>query len=127
MSGEIKSHRDLRVWQQAYGLGLLVYRATESFPKGEQFGLTSQLRRSAVSVPSNIAEGYGRGHRNEYSRFLKIARGSLCELDTQLRYAADLGYLRPTTREKLTHEVGECSKMLAGLIRRIDRPPESSR
>ncbi len=119
MGDKIQSHRDLRVWQQTYELGLNVLRKTEAFPRAERYGLTDQLRRSAVSVPSNIAEGYGRGSRVDYSRFLKIARGSLFELDTQLLYARDLGYLKPQDYDMLFEHWTTCSKMLAGLIRQL--------
>ena len=99
MSGERKTasqhprHYDLDVWKDAMRLVREVYRITAVFPSTEQFGLTNQLRRAAVSVPSNIAEGAGRGGRAELVRFLVIARGSLAELDTQLWIARDLGYL----------------------------------
>ena len=99
MSGERRTasqhprHYDLDVWKDAMRLVREVYRITASFPVAEQFGLTNQLRRAAVSVPSNIAEGAGRGGRTELVRFLTIARGSLAELDTQLWITRDLGYL----------------------------------
>ncbi|MDX2132764.1 MAG: four helix bundle protein [Planctomycetota bacterium] len=116
----IRSHRDLRAWQFAYALGLRVVRATRTFPKHEMFALSLQLRRSSVSVPSNIAEGFGRGSRADYLRFLKIARGSLFEVDTQLRFALDLGYLKPAGHESLHTDWNEVSKVLAGLIKRIE-------
>lgn len=89
----IKSFRDLRVWQLGMELVVLVYGITDGFPKHELFGLTSQMRRSAVSVPSNIAEGHAREHRNEYLHHLSIAQASLAELETQLEIATRLGYL----------------------------------
>jgi four helix bundle protein len=103
MGGSVTSYKELRVWQEGLALSLLVYRLGAKFSKGEQFGLTSQVRRSAVSVPSNIAEGYGRGSRVEYLRFLKIARGSLFEL------------------EKVEASITVCNKLLAGLIRRLEQ------
>lgn len=118
--GTIKSHRDLRAWQFAYALGLRVVRASATFPKHEMFALALQLRRSAVSVPSNIAEGFGRGSRADNLRFLKIARGSLFEVDTQLHFALDLGYLKQAGYESLHADWNEVSKILAGLIRRIE-------
>jgi four helix bundle protein len=117
---EIRSYRDLRVYRKAYMLGLEVYKVTQSFPGAERFGLVSQLRRSAVSVPSNIAEGYGRGRPADYSRFLRIARGSLAELDTQLSFAADLGYMIREKYDELGSEIVDCSKMLNGLIKSVE-------
>ncbi|MFG0250125.1 MAG: four helix bundle protein [Phycisphaeraceae bacterium JB051] len=119
--GVVKRYEDLVAWQKAYQLVLQVYKVTRSFPKDEQFGLTSQVRRAAISIPSNIAEGWGRGSRKEYIRFLEIARGSIYELDTQLRLAKDLGYLQQQNWEvlNLAHEV---SKILNGLIISVRRP-----
>lgn len=120
MGGSIKSHRDLRVWQETYALALDVLRASDAFPRSQVYGLTSQVRRCAVSVPSNIAEGFGRGSRADYLRYLKIARGSLFELDTQLSLSKDMEYLKPTTYRGLSDRLTECSKMLAGLIKRLE-------
>lgn len=117
----IRSHRDLIAWQRAYELGLGVYAATTAFPDSERFGLTSQLRRCAVSIASNIAEGYGRGSTQDYLRFLRVARGSLCELDTQLQFASDLGFLKPDTGEHLVGQILTAEKLLAGLIRGVER------
>lgn len=117
---DIRSHRDLRAWQLAYALGLAVYRLTASFPRAEQFGLVSQLRRCVISVPSNIAEGFGRGSTQDYVRFLKIARGSLFEVDTQLQYSKDLGYISAEQYSTLQEEWNGVSKVLAGLIRSIE-------
>jgi len=88
-----KPHHRLAAWQEAMALVRAVYRITRDFPVEETYGLTAQLRRSAVSIPSNVAEGAGRGGRREFLRFLNIARGSLSELETQLLIAADLEYL----------------------------------
>ncbi len=88
----LRSYRDLLVWQKAVELALLVYRLSEGFPRREIYGLTSQVRRAAVSVPSNIAEGYGRSSRKEYVQFLSIAQGSLKEMETQTIIAQRLGY-----------------------------------
>lgn len=90
-------------------------------PPEERFGLTSQLRRSAVSVASNIAEGYGRGSRQDYLRFLRTARGSICELDTQLHFAHDLGYLAAPKGEELAELIRASEMVLAGLIRSLER------
>jgi len=88
----LKSYRELRVWQAAMDLVVAVYRVTKMWPDSERFALTNQAQRAAVSVPSNIAEGYGRAHRKEYLHMLSIARGSLAELETQLIIAHRLGY-----------------------------------
>lgn len=104
----------------AFAFGLRVYRATATLPSDERFGLTSQLRRAAIAVPSNIAEGFGRGSSRDYARFLKIARGSLFELDTQLLFALELGYLTRESHESLLNDWNDVSKVLAGLIRSIE-------
>lgn len=117
----IRSHRDLHAWQHSYALGLALYRATTGFPAEERFGLTSQLRRCAVSIASNIAEGYGRGSRQDYLRFLRTARGSICELDTQLHFAHDLGFLDRSTGQELADIVRSAEMVLAGLIRSLER------
>ena len=93
----MKSYRDLIVWQKAMSLVTLTYKITKDFPIEERYGLCSQIRRSSVSVPSNIAEGYGRNYRKDYSRFLQIARGSLFECQTQLEIALNMNFImRPT-------------------------------
>lgn len=119
-NGAIRSYRDLVAWQKAYALGLEVYRSTSSFPNDERFGLTQQMRRCALGIASNIAEGYGRSGRTDYCRFLKIARGSLYELDTQMSFAGDLGYLPTAMLQPLKTQLDECERVLAGLIRAID-------
>jgi four helix bundle protein len=113
------SYRDLIVWQRSMQLALSIYRLTEEFPKQEIYGLTSQLRRSGVSIASNIAEGYGRGTRGEYKQFLGIARGSNCEVQTQLTIAEELGYGRKEVlknAEELSLEVG---RMLTSILRKL--------
>ncbi|MGP1347464.1 MAG: four helix bundle protein [Phycisphaerales bacterium] len=117
----IKSYRDLVAWQKAFSLGLAVHRMTGSFPKEERFGLTSQLRRNAVSVASNIAEGYGRGTKIDYIRFLRIARGSLYEMETQLMFASEFGYAEPAGVTALVDQSRECGRVIAGLISAVDR------
>jgi len=103
-----KSFKDLIVWQKAYRLVLEVYKITKDFPKSEIYGLTQQMRRAAVSLPSNIAEGYGRRHKTEYRQFLSMAYGSLSELETpQYLLSIDLGYIKKSEIiEKLLKEVG---------------------
>ena len=116
----IKRFRDLVAWKKAYSLGLATYKLTWNFPDHERFALASQLRRGAVSVASNIAEGYGRGGRSDYLRFLKIARGALYELDTQLSFAQDLGYTTPEEYSGVKGQLDEAERVLAGLIRAIE-------
>ena len=89
----LRSFKDLKVWEKSYNLCLKAYKITSAFPKDERFGLTSQIRRSAVSIPSNIAEGYGRKTTVDYVRMLYIAYGSTCELETQVLLAGDLGFI----------------------------------
>ena len=102
-----KSFKDLTVWQKSYALVLEVYRFTKAFPKEETYGLSQQMRRCAVSIPSNIAEGYGRFYNKEYKQFLSIAYGFLCELETQYRISLDLHYVsRNDTFDSLIKEVG---------------------
>jgi four helix bundle protein len=114
----IRSHKDLQVWAKSIVLAGKVYDATQNFPATERLGLTSQMRRAAVSVASNIAEGSARGSRAELLRFLHIARGSLAELETQLLIAAGQGMVRDSTViESLLTEVG---KMLNALIRALE-------
>ena len=115
----VSSYKDLIVWQKAMTFVTGTYKATGNFPASEQFGLTSQLRRSAVSVPSNIAEGYGRRSNGDFIRFLQIAMGSLFEVQTQLEIAHNLDFLSSTTYESLLMQSIEIEKMLASLIQKI--------
>lgn len=115
----LQSYRDLLVWQKALDLALLIYRLSEKFPKSEIYCLTSQLRRAAVSVPSNIAEGYGRGSRKEYLQFLSIAQGSLKELETQVILAQRLQYAKEEESEELLLLSETVGKMLGGLMRSL--------
>jgi four helix bundle protein len=102
-----KSFKDLIVWQKAYRLVLEVYKITKTFPRSETYGLTQQIRRAAISLPSNIAEGYGRKHKAEYQQFLSIAYASLLELETQYLLSLDLNYIdKNDIIENLIKEVG---------------------
>jgi len=102
-----KSFKDLIVWQKSYKLVLEIYKITKEFPKTETYGLSQQMRKAAVSIPSNIAEGYGRKHEAEYKQFLSIAYGSLQEIETQYLLAIDLKYVHKNEIiEKLLNEVG---------------------
>jgi four helix bundle protein len=111
-----RTYRDLLVWQKAKALTVEIYRATEQFPRTEIYGLTSQLRRAAVSVASNIAEGQGRLTHGEFLNFLGQARGSLLELDTQLAIALDLSYVKADRFEILDHEIYQVLGLLNRLI-----------
>ena len=121
-------YQDLVVWQRAMTWVEGVYRLTASFPDDERFGLTSQLRRAAVSVPSNIAEGWGRGMKGETLQFLRYARGSLFEAETQIELARRLGRADASAAAPLLHESDRISRMLLGLSRAIrSRSRERSR
>ena len=112
-----KSYKDLVVYQKAYDLALEIYRLTDGFQREEMYGLTSQIRRAAISIPSNIAEGYQRGFRKEYVQFLNIAYGSAAELETQLSLARDLKMLTDSSYERVVGLYNEVSKMLFTIIR----------
>jgi four helix bundle protein len=106
--------RNLVAWEKAIAFVTEVYRATQSFPSDEKFGLTSQLRRASVSIPSNIAEGQGRSTRGEFRQFLGHAKGSVCEVETQLIIARNLGYLKDP--EPLLEKLHEVARLLNGLL-----------
>ena len=110
------SYKDLVVWQKGKELASAVYRCTERFPQSELYGLRAQLRRAAVSVPSNVAEGQGRLTRGEFQQFLGHARGSLLEVETQLAIAVDLGYLSRDDFKSLEGQISEVSRLLNGLL-----------
>jgi len=113
----LKSYKDLIVWQKSYELVLEMYKATEVFPKSELYSLVQQMRRAAISIPSNIAEGYTRGHRLEYIQFLSIAFGSVAELETQLLISKELGYIKEEAFKKCLALLEEIMKMLSKLIK----------
>lgn len=117
MEDKIKTHKDLNVWKDAMTLALLTYQYTETFPKQETYGLTSQMRRASVSIPSNIAEGAGRGHKKELIQFLNIAKGSIAELETQALLAHALAYLNQGEIEKITNQITLVRKQLISLIK----------
>jgi four helix bundle protein len=112
------THKDLIVWQKSINLVTLVYKITNQFPKEEIYGLTSQMRRAAVSIPSNIAEGHGRFSDKELIRFLFISLGSSAELETQLILANNLGFLNEVDFEQLQELNNEVIRMLSALIRK---------
>ena len=115
----MKDFRDLKVWEKAHQLTLSVYRATARFPSEEKYGLASQMRRSAASIPSNIAEGCGRGGDRELARFLQIAMGSASELEYQLLLCRDLDLLQGSVYTKLEKPTIEVKRMLTSLIRKL--------
>jgi four helix bundle protein len=118
----MESYKKLTVYQKSGALVLKIYQTSKDFPREEIFGLTSQLRRSAVTIPCNIAEGYRRGHRREYIQFLYIARGSCGELETLLSLSENLGLIDTETFEGLSEEQDEVSRLLYGLIRSLTKP-----
>jgi four helix bundle protein len=117
----LKNFKELKVWQKAYRLCLEIYRVTRKFPREEIYGLTSQIRRSAVSIPSNIAEGYGRKTTGEYIQSLYISYGSICELETQILLSGDLGFVGKQDLIELQKEIGDVERMLKGLINSLGR------
>ena len=118
MIGQSGRFRDVIAWQMGYKLAIEIYKATKSFPPDERFGLTQQLRRAAVSIPSNIAEGWGRGSTADYLRFVGIARGSLYELQTQYWLSSDLEYV-PQTSE-LHAQIAELERVINGLYQSLE-------
>jgi len=115
----VTSYKDLLVWQRSMDLVETVYRLTASFPAAEQWGLVSQMRRATISVPSNIAEGYGRQATGEYRHHLSIARGSLLELETQVLLSKRLGYVQAADSDTVLKEIEEISRMLATLVSKL--------
>jgi len=117
----LKSFKELNVWKKSYNLCLRVYKITKKYPKEEIYGLVSQLRRVAVSIPSNIAEGYGRKTTLDYIRFLYIANGSVCELETQILLSGDLCYIKRDVLNEITGDIAEVERMLKGLITSLEK------
>ncbi len=118
-SRRVRSYRDLNAWRKAMDLVELVYAATRSWPKDEMYGLTNQIRRAVVSIPSNIAEGQGRGPSKEFLHYLRIARGSLLEVETQALIAQRLGYLQADVAEHLLSNTDKVIRLISGLARSI--------
>jgi four helix bundle protein len=123
---QLKHYQQLIAWQKAIALVTEIYSATKSFPRDEIYGLTSQLRRAAVSVPSNIAEGQGRATKGEFVQFLCHARGSLYEVETQMAIAANLHYLAPDRRDMLSNRITELGRILNGLIASLQKKAVAS-
>ncbi|WP_243384344.1 four helix bundle protein [Geothrix alkalitolerans] len=127
----MQDFRNLAVWRRAHELALAVYRETSGFPDSERFGLVNQMRRSAASIPTNIAEGCGRGSDADFARFLHMALGSASELEYQILLASDLGHLLPAAADSLLDQVQAIKKMASSLARkaqltRITKRPADS-
>jgi four helix bundle protein len=120
MSERIQSFRELVAWQKAFRLGCEVHRLSRDLPAHELYGLQSQLRRGAVSIASNIAEGYGRGSHADYLRFLKVARGAMHEVETQILFALDFHYISGEQYRSIQSQIDEAQRVLAGLIRSLE-------
>ena len=116
----LNSYKELTVWRKSIDLILEIYRLTDNFPRSELYGLTSQMRRAAVSIPSNIAEGYSRRHRQEYIQFIKVAFGSGAELETQIIIAKRLGFTSGFKVEGAENLLSEVMKMLNKLVTTLD-------
>ena len=115
----MQDYRDLKVWSKAHLLALKVYKITKAFPKEEQFNLTSQIRRAALSVPTNIAEGAGKFSNKDFAKFLQIALGSINEVDYLIIFSNDLGLIDKDEFDILSKEVGEIKGMLISLIKKV--------
>ena len=116
-TGKIKNFRDLEVWKLGMEIVVDVYESTKIFPKEETYGLVSQMRRAAVSIASNVAEGFNRYHNKEYRQFLYIALGSCAELETQIELSLLLGYITQSIRKKILEKLDHESRMLRNLIK----------
>ncbi len=119
MAGKIKNFRDLDVWHKGIGIVKGVYDLTKSFPSQEKYGLAGQMQRAAVSVPSNIAEGFNRFHNKEYRQFLYVALGSCAELETQIEIAEMIGYVSDEDKKNLLDEIEHETRMLRNLIKKL--------
>ncbi len=121
---KIKSFSDLAAWRESHRLAVMIYRVTKEFPVEERFGLSNQIRRAVVSIPSNIAEGFSRRSVKEKIQFYTISRGSLIEVQSQLLIARDVGYLEENSFSKLANQTIQVSKLINGLIKNV--PPLNS-
>ena len=119
----LKHYKELQVWQKSYKLCLKIYSIAPQFPNNEKFGLALQIKRSAVSIPSNIAEGYGRKTTADYTRMLYIAYGSVCELETQILLAGDLDFIQRPEIDTLLTDIAEVERMLKALIKSLENKP----
>ena len=128
MNEKIKDYKDLKIWRQAMDIVVEVYQLTSQFPKEEMFGLTSQMRRAAVSIASNISEGFARHSNREYKQFLYVSLGSCSELETQTLIAGRLGYISQQEMNQLIEKLASQSKMTMSLINKLtsDQRPATS-
>ena len=117
--GAIKTFKELEIWKKGIELVKEVYKLTEKFPDSELYGLTSQMRRCAVSMPSNVAEGFRRKHSKEFKQFLNVALGSLAELETQIIIAKELGYLEDGRENHIAELTDHTSRMIATLLKKL--------
>jgi len=117
----VNTYRELTAWQKAFSLCLDAYRATRHFPRTEEYGLAAQMQRAAVSIPSNIAEGFGRRTTPDFLRSLYIAYGSICELQTQIMLAAGLGYLQQDVSDNLLQSAGDVERLTKAFIRSLEK------
>ena len=117
---KIRDFTDLDTWKKSHELALKIYKATEKFPKSEIYGIVSQMRRSAVSIPSNIAEGRSRNTTKDFLHFLSIALGSVSELETQIEIAKELSFLTEQKYIEINREIEEVSKMTVGLMKKLN-------
>ena len=120
MTDKIKDFRDLDIWKKGIEIVKDIYNIVEKFPKQEFYGLVSQIQRSAVSIPSNVAEGFNRFHNKEYKQFLYIALGSCAELETQVEVASELKYISNQKKKNILEKINHESRMLTNLIKKID-------
>lgn len=121
MEGKVKTYKDLIVWQKSIRLVTTVYTLTKTFPSDERFGLVSQLNRAVISIPSNIAEGWGRELSKNYLQFLRISRGSLMEVETMILISKNLNYIIDANFKELNKEIEEVGKILQGLIKSVQQ------
>jgi four helix bundle protein len=119
MAGKIKTYRDLDIWNSGLGLVKDIYKLTEKFPENEAYGLVSQMRRAAISIPSKIAEGFRRHHNNEYKQFLYISLGSCAELETQITIAKELKYIQKDKEAVLLERLDHICRMTSNLLKKL--------
>ncbi len=116
---KIRGFKDLIVWQRSVALAVEIYKITKEFPREETYSLISQIRRASVSIPSNLAEGHARNTKGQFANFIDITLGSAAELETQLTISLQIGYLKQTDYDKLVSELTEITRMLYGLLHRV--------